>query len=166
MEFPAALLTRLQVEDFIYREAALLDSWNIEAWLALFAEDSAYEVTPPGVEDPDRISRESAYFLIGDDRKRLGHRVARLGQPDAHVESPRSKVRHVYSNVIIAEDDADEVRAYANFITFRTKRGTIEYFGRIRFVLARRDGSFLIRNKRVMMDIDALVPQGKVSILL
>ena len=90
MEFPALLLTRLQVEDFIYREAALLDAWKIEEWLALFAPESSYEVTPPGAENPDDLSRQQAYFLIGDDRKRLEHRISRLGKPDAHVETPRS----------------------------------------------------------------------------
>jgi len=166
MNIPERLLTRLCVEDFIFREAALLDAWEIDAWLALFAEDGSYEVTPPGVDGPDEISRETVYFLIGDDRKRLEHRISRLSKPNAHVESPRSKVRHVYSNVVVAEDGGGEVTAYANFITFRTKRGTIEYFGRIRFVLARVGEGFMIRNKRVMMESDALVPQGKVSILL
>jgi p-cumate 2,3-dioxygenase beta subunit len=163
---PTALLTRLLVEDFIYREAALLDAWAIDEWFALFTDDSSYEVTPPGVDDADNILRTNVYFLIGDDHKRLEHRIARLSKPNAHVESPRSKVRHVYSNIIVAEDRGTDLTAYANFITFRTKRGTIEYFGRIRFVLVRSGSSFMIHNKRVMMDIDALVPQGKVSILL
>ena len=33
----AALLRRLEVEDFLYREAALLDDWKLKDWLALFA---------------------------------------------------------------------------------------------------------------------------------
>ena len=164
---PRRLITRLEVEDFLYREAELLDTWQLDAWLALYTDDCVYEVTPPGVENADIISRAEVYFLIGDDRKRLEHRVIRLKRPNAHAEAPRSKVRHIYSNVVIAEDDGEEVTAYVNFLTFRTKRGTVEYFGRIRFELVREGaGAFRVRCKRVMMDMDNLVPQGRVSIIL
>lgn len=163
---PEGLVTRLLVEDFVYREAALLDAWRLDEWLELFTDDCGYEVTPPGVDGPEGLSRAEVYFLIGDDRKRLEHRIKRLKRPNAHVEAPRSKVRHLYSNVVIDEDDGSDLVAHLNFITFRTKRGTVQYFGKIRYDLVRSNGSFLIRNKRIMMDMDNLVPQGRVSILL
>lgn len=163
----AALLTRLEVEDLLYREAALLDAWRLDDWLTLYTDDCVYEVTPPGIEDPENASRASVYFLIGDDRKRLEHRVKRLKRPNAHVEAPRSKVRHLYTNVMVEAGEADgSLVAYANFVTFRTKRGTFQYIGRIRYHLISRDGGYVIAAKRVMLDLDNLVPQGRVSIIL
>jgi len=41
---PAQLLRRLAVEDFLYREAALLDDWRLDDWLELFTEDCRYAV--------------------------------------------------------------------------------------------------------------------------
>jgi p-cumate 2,3-dioxygenase beta subunit len=166
MSIPNSLLTRLLVEEFVYREAQLLDAWALDDWFALFAPGSCYEVTPPGVDHSDLISRSEVYFLIGDDHTRLEHRIKRLKRPNAHAEAPRSKLRHCYSNVMVAEDDGASLTAYVNFNTFRTKRGTTQYFGRIRFKLTRVDGTFAIASKRVMMDMDTLVPQGRVSILL
>lgn len=163
---PASILTRLLVEDFVYREAAMLDNWRLDDWFKLFSDPCDYEVTPPGVENPEEISRREVYFLIGDDRKRLEHRVKRLKQPNAHAESPRSQLRRIYGNVIIMADDGDTLTAHVNFITFRTKRGTVEYFGLIRFILKRVGDSFIILSKRIMLDQDNLVPQGRVSLLL
>lgn len=163
---PQAIVTRLLVETFLYEEAALLDAWDLDGWLELFTQDCAYEVTPPGVDNPESISRTEVYFLIGDDRHRLEHRIKRLKRPNAHVETPRSKVRHLYTNVIIQDDDGEKLTVYANFLTFRTKRGTFQYMGRTRYILHRNDGGFLIASKRVMLDLDNLVPQGRVSIIL
>ena len=46
------LLLRLEVEDFLYREAALLDEWNLKEWIKLFAPETRYEIAPTG--DPKR----------------------------------------------------------------------------------------------------------------
>jgi 3-phenylpropionate/cinnamic acid dioxygenase small subunit len=57
--------------------------------------------------------------------------------------------------------------ATANCLVFRTKnRITSHYPGTIRYVLVRDGESFLIRSKRVALDLEALIPQGKVSIIL
>jgi 3-phenylpropionate/cinnamic acid dioxygenase small subunit len=37
-------VTRQEVEDFLYEEAALLDEWRLEEWLQLLTEDAAYYV--------------------------------------------------------------------------------------------------------------------------
>lgn len=162
---PSSLVTRLLVEEFVYREAALLDEWRLDDWLALFTDACAYEVTAPNIEEPETISRQDAYFLIGDDRHRLEHRIARMKRPTAHVEYPRSKTRHLYANVLVTKEDDAQVEASVHFLTLRTRRGTSEYFGKILFRLERSDDGFRIASKRVIMDIDTLV-QGRVSIFL
>ena len=160
--------TRLAVEEFLYNEAAYLDAWDLDGWLTLFAEgDCRYEVTPTGIDNPFGIETRSTLFLIGDNRERLEQRVIRLNKPSAHVEFPKSKTRHLYTNVRIIADKADEVIAMANFCTFRTKNKiTTHYPGSMRYVLQREGESFRIRAKRVVLDLEALIPQGKVSIIL
>ena len=51
------LLLRLEVEDFLYREAALLDEWNLKEWLKLFAPEARYEIAPTG--DPEAVEARS-----------------------------------------------------------------------------------------------------------
>jgi p-cumate 2,3-dioxygenase beta subunit len=161
------LLVRLEVEDFLYREAALLDEWRLKEWLTLFAAETRYEIAPVGEPEADKISASEYLFLVADDRERLEQRVIRLQKPSAHAEYPHSRVRHVYSNVRILSDDADGIHAAANFITFRTKRSfTATYMGSHQYHLIRSGESFLIKAKRCVLDLDSLVPHGKVSLIL
>ena len=163
----AALLRRVRVEDFLYREAALLDDWKLKEWLALFSPGARYEVAPTGEADAATMSSAESLFLVADDRERLEQRVIRLRKPQAHAEYPHSRVRHLYSNVRILEDSDDRIEVNSNFVTFRTKRGvTATYMGWHRWLLIRAGDDFLIELKRTILDLDGLVPQGKVSLLL
>jgi p-cumate 2,3-dioxygenase beta subunit len=161
------LLLRLEIEDFLYREAALLDEWNLKEWLKLFAPETRYEIAPTGEPNAAELDAAEALFLVADDRERLEQRVIRLEKPSAHAEYPHSKVRHIYSNVRVISTGAEDIEATANFVTFRTKRGfTATYMGSQRYRLVRHADSFLIKLKRNILDLDSLVPQGKVSLIL
>ncbi|MET0657749.1 MAG: aromatic-ring-hydroxylating dioxygenase subunit beta [Steroidobacteraceae bacterium] len=162
-----SLLLRLQVEDFLYREAALLDQWKLKEWFELFAPESAYEIAPTGDDEAGTLDSSAALFLVADNHERLEQRVLRLMKPSAHAEYPRSRVRRLYGNIRVISSTADEVEATANFVAFRTKRNfTATYMGWQRYLLVRQGDSFLIRLKRNILDLDGLVPQGKVSLIL
>jgi p-cumate 2,3-dioxygenase subunit beta len=162
-----SLLLRLQVEDFLYREAALLDQWQLKEWLQLFAPQSRYEVAPTGDDEAATLDASAALFLVADDRERLEQRVLRLLKPAAHAEYPHSRVRRLYSNVRIISNTPEEIEATANFVAFRTKRNiTATYMGWQRYLLVRDGEDFLIRLKRNILDLDGLIPQGKVSVIL
>ncbi len=49
-------IARAEVEEFLYREAELLDDWNLDEWIALFTEDARYYVpcndAPQGENPP------------------------------------------------------------------------------------------------------------------
>lgn len=166
-DIPDYLLLRLRVEDFLYQEASLLDEWRLKEWLQLFAPDTRYEIAPLGDPEPVTVTTAEALFLVADDRERLEQRVIRLLKPSAHAEYPHSRVRHVVSNVRVLAATDGSVEVSSNFITFRNKRGvTATYMGQQRYLLQPSGASFLIKLKRNMLDLDALVPQGKVSLLL
>src|SRR6202011_4365383 len=46
-----ALPSRQEVEDFLYREAALLDEWRLEEWLEMLTDDAIYQV--PSTDTPE-----------------------------------------------------------------------------------------------------------------
>jgi p-cumate 2,3-dioxygenase subunit beta len=157
--------TRSDIEDFLYREAALLDSWQLDKWLALFTDDAVYHVPSIGLS-PD-ASPDNTLFYIADDRFRLGERVARLSKRTAHAEHPRSRTRHVVNNVLIEHQNEDGLHVSAAFTVYRFKNGESDtYVGSYRYHLVPCDDGFQIRSKRSILDMDALRPHGRISILL
>jgi p-cumate 2,3-dioxygenase beta subunit len=160
-----ANITRNDVEEFLYREAALLDRWQLEEWLSLFTDDAVYHV--PTIGTASDTTPDNTLFYVADDRIRLRERVVRLSKKSAHVEWPRSRTRHMVSNVLIDERTDDELRVSAAFAVHRFKNGATDaYVGSYRYRLAIVDGRLKIREKRSMLDMDALRPHGRVSILL
>ncbi len=157
--------TRNDVEEFLYREAALLDDWKLNEWLALFTEDARYDVPTTG--QPADVSHQTHLFFIADDRFRLGERVARLGKRGAHAEFPRSRTRHMVTNVLIDAIDGDVLAVSAAFAVHRFKDGNADqYVGRYLYRLLSTDAGLRIRSKRCLLDMDGLRPQGRISILL
>ena len=62
--------TRPEIEDFLFNEAALLDDWKLEEWLALFTDDARYLV--PATDLPKDAPPEGNLFYIADDYFRIG----------------------------------------------------------------------------------------------
>ena len=158
-------ITRAEAEDLLFTEADLLDEWKLEQWLALYTDDAAYLV--PSTDLPAGADPSKSLFYIADDRKRMDERVVRLMKKTAHSEWPRSRTRHLVSNVRVGATEGDETPVTAAFVTFRTKGGVTDtYMGRLRYRLKRVDGALRIREKRCELDLDGLRPHGRVSILL
>ena len=160
-----ATTNRADVEDFLFREAELLDEWRLPEWLALFTDDARYLV--PSTDLSQDASPDNNLFYIADDRFRLGERVARLMKRTAHSEYPRSKTRHLVSNVRIRNRTPDAIEVGTAFVTYRTKDGVTDTFiGSSRYQLVPSADGLKIREKRCHLDLDGLRPQGRVSILL
>ncbi len=158
-------ITRDEAEDFIFAEADMLDDWELEDWLALFVDDAVYNV--PSTDLDKSAQAANNLFYIADDRGRLEERVTRLKKKTAHAEFPRSKTRHLISNVRVRETDADSATVTTAFATFRSKDGiTDTYIGSTRYKLVRPNGTLKIAEKWCFLDMDGLRPQGRISILL
>ena len=160
-----ASTTRQDVEEFLYREALLLDEWKLDEWLALFTADAVYHVPTTG--SAETVSPDTTLFYIADDRTRLRERVIRLSKKTAHVEWPRSRTRHLVSNVLVTARTEEELAVTAAFVVHRFKHGQADaYVGHYRYRLVEEGGKLMIREKRSMLDMDGLRPHGRVSILL
>jgi p-cumate 2,3-dioxygenase subunit beta len=160
-------VTRAEVEDFFYYEAALLDEWRLEEWLDLFTEDAVYEI--PATDLPGHIESNTSrtYALVYERRTLLEQRVIRLKKPTAHAEFPHSRTRRLLTNVRILGAAGDEVMASANFIVFRGRNGRdVFYVGRYEYVLRRGSDGLKIRHRKAVLDQATLDPHGKISIIL
>ena len=109
----AASATQEEIEDFLYREAALLDAWQLDEWLALTTADCGYYVPPNDKPDADH---RSTLFTIADNHTRLVERVKRLKDPNAHAEYPPSRTRRLISNNAGVGVDGDMIEVAANFV--------------------------------------------------
>lgn len=157
-------ITRTDIEDFLYAEAALLDEWRLEEWLDLFTIDCLYEVPAP--DQPNEDPAET-FALIHDHRPMLEQRVIRLKKPTAHAEFPHSRTRRLINNVRILSREGDELTVTANFAVFRVRNGIeVTYVGRYHYVLITTDDLLRIRHRKAILDQDVLDPQGKISIIL
>lgn len=158
-------VTREQVEDFMFLEAEMLDEWRLKEWLDLFTADGCYYV--PTTDSAPNASPDDSLFYVADDRFRLEQRVERLLKRTAHAEYPRSKTRHLVSNIRIRGRKDDELDVGAAVLTYRTKMGLTEtYIGSYRYRIAVTPDGLRIREKRCVLDMDGLKPNGRISIIL
>ena len=159
------LVTRQQVEDFLYAEAALLDAWKLDEWLTLLTDDAVYRVPSndrPAADPADTL------FTIADDIHRIRARVTRLQKTSAHAEFPRSRTRRLISNVRILEQDAQTVKVVANFIVYRFRRNEsiYQFVGQYRYALHIENGSFKIASREAVIDAIELGSLASVSFIL
>ena len=160
-----ALETRLRVEDFLIREAALLDDWRLEEWGELFAPDGRYLV--PNLTGDPYAPPSRTLYLIADDSHHLAERIKRLGKTTAHSENPRSKTLRLISNVRIVEQTEDRLKVRSGFTTYRSSQGTTDtYFGHHEYILIPAGEAWLIEEKRTILKMDALRPHGRLSIIV
>lgn len=98
---------------------------------------------------------------------RLRSRVKQLLGRFAHAENPHSRTRRLIGNVRIRSVEGDTLRVTANFMVSRTRMEQVDtYVGRYEYTLVHKDGNLKIRERRAILDLDSLRPQGKVSIIL
>jgi p-cumate 2,3-dioxygenase beta subunit len=156
-------IRRAEIEDFLYHEAALLDAWRLDEWLALLTDDATYRV--PSNDQPESDPK-SALFIIADDIRRIRARVARLKDPHAHAESPRSRTRRMISNVRILA--REPLRVEANFVVhrFRGDEDVRQYVGRYRYTLEHLGGALRIKAREAILDAMELASLGTVSFIL
>ena len=158
-------VSREAVEGFLYHEAALLDAWELDAWLDLLTDDAHYLVPPNDTPDghPD-----TTLFIIADDIDRIRGRVKRLKSPDAHAEFPPSRTRRLITNVRILSQDESEVKVAANFSVHRFRRGGKggAYVGHYVYTLLIADDGFRIAERRAILDAEELGGLGAVSFIL
>ncbi len=154
---------RATVEEFLFREAALLDEWRLEEWVGLFTDDARYVV--PSTDLPEGDPKRDLVF-IDDDIIRLRARTARLNSRYSHRERPRSRTRRFVSNVRVEETDEGHLSVSANVLVYRFRSGEgAPYVGTVEYILRRDSGDLRIAYRRAVLDLEDLSWHGAVSII-
>lgn len=158
-------VSRAEIEDFLFHEAALLDEWKLQEWEALLTDDATYYVPP---NDEPEGSYKDTLYIISDDRERIRQRIIRVMDPNCHAEFPKSRTCRLITNVRILAVEGDLVTASANFVCYRYRRYQREfsYVGTYRHILRKEGGGFRIKERRVFLHAHELGRLGSVSFIL
>jgi 3-phenylpropionate/cinnamic acid dioxygenase small subunit len=140
----AALINEL--EQFLYREARLLDTHRLDEWLALYADEATYWI-PLAYNQPDPYEHSS---IIHDDRTLMAARVRQYAHPRAHARLPATRTIHQVGNVLLLENGAENLRVASTLtlIEYRQERQR-QWGALVEHTLKRVPDGFLITAKRV-----------------
>jgi 3-phenylpropionate/cinnamic acid dioxygenase small subunit len=164
-----------EVEQFLYREARLLDERRFHEWLELFTDDVRYWMAGRrnrypksskaiAILDPNRyveedLTEDAELAILDENKQTLSARVARLDTGMAWAEDPPSRTRHLLANIEVEPGDAvSELEVYSNFIVYRSRSETEQdfYVGARRDVLRRVDGLWKIAHRKLILDQNVL----------
>lgn len=150
---------REEVEDFLYREARLLDEQRLHDWLELVTEDIDYRVpvrtTRERGAEQSEFSRDANIFK--EEFASLDARVRRFDKEYAWSENPPTRTRRFVTNVEIkaVRETDDEVDISSNVLVFRAKEDEVEpdfIAGRRADTLRRVDGELRLAERVVYLD--------------
>src|SRR6266550_1992405 len=152
IEVNTDLIRRLEVEDFLVREAELLDQQKYTEWLSLLADDIVYWApTVESIEDRrqtyNRVGGPSDMAFFQETKATLGMRVDRLAVGGAWAEIPPSRTCHFITNVMVESHSGAELTVRSKFFVFRSRLEVEEdtYYGSRLDVLRRTDGQMNFR---------------------
>ena len=163
----ARLLVRQDVEDFLYREAELLDERRYEEWLDLFTEDARYFMpmrrNVPADEGEREFTREGVdvnWFDEGKDT--LTRRVKQIRTGIHWAEQPPSRMCHMVSNVQVLSASADEVAVKSRFLLYRNRVETETDFlvGKREDRWRRVNGDWRIARRKIILDQNVLLAKN------
>src|SRR5262249_53393601 len=168
----ARLLLKQEIEEFLYREAELLDERRYEEWVDLLTEDADYFMPMRRNVPRDELEREFTragtdvnWFDEGKDT--LTRRVKQILTGLHWAEEPPSRICHMVSNVQLAhagsaEPVAMEVGVKSRFLIYRNRVETETDFlvGKREDLLRRVDGGWRIARRKIILDHSVLLAKA------
>jgi 3-phenylpropionate/cinnamic acid dioxygenase small subunit len=150
------LEVQIQIEQFLFHEARLLEEHRLDEWLDLLADDVSY-VMPieEAVEKrPDGSSSmpPSGFALFDDDKSSLTVRTRRLQSTLTPAETPPALVQRLITNIQAASTDKpNHYDVRSNFLIYQERRGrhANTFIGNRSDVLRRANGSFQIVRREI-----------------
>ena len=165
----ARLLLTLEIAQFFYTEAELLDERRYDEWLALLADDIRYWMPMRRnvkFGDTEReFTRETDDISWFDEGKDTLTRRVRQIQTGIHwAEEPRSRIAHMVSNVqlLSVTPDEREVVAKSRFLIYRNRAETeTDILVGKREDTLRRDGDgWSIARRKIVLDQNVLMTKN------
>lgn len=136
-----------EAAQFLYREARLADTHQLDAWEALWTDDALYHVPVDQHADP-----RTHMSIIFDNRDRIATRIKQLHTGRRHAQRPPSSLVRSVTNVeILGVDQGDTVVGSVVQIVESRDRGPRFWAGRVTHKLRRVDGGLAMSMKKVVL---------------
>ncbi len=136
------------VEQFLYRQAELLDTKQWQDWIDLFAPDGIYWMPP----DPSYKTWDGQPAIFAEDRNLMEVRMRRVLHPDAWSQRPLWETNHVVSNVSIKKVKGNAIEVKSRFHMMELRRDDVRHFaGSYLHTLVKGKGGYKIKLQRVDM---------------
>jgi benzoate/toluate 1,2-dioxygenase subunit beta len=137
------------VEQFLYRQADLLDSRKWHGWIDLFAPEGIYWMPP----DASYKTWEGQPAIFAEDKNLMLVRMGRVMHPDAWSQRPLWGTNHIVSNVSIQKvSKSGDVEVRSRFHMLELRRDDVRHFAGSYFhKLKKRKNGFAIQLQRVDM---------------
>jgi 3-phenylpropionate/cinnamic acid dioxygenase small subunit len=165
-------LLKQEIEDFLYREADLLDERRYDEWLSLLAEDVRYWMPMRRnvkVDDLEReFTREGHDISWFDEGKETLTRRVRQIQTGIHwAEEPVSRISHLISNIQLVEINPStaepaEVSVRCRFLVYRNRVETETdiLVGKREDLLRHVGGNWQIARRKILLDQNVLLSKN------
>jgi 3-phenylpropionate/cinnamic acid dioxygenase small subunit len=164
-----AIALRFEVEDFLNREADLVDERKFDEWLTLFSEDLQYRM--PLVRNVAAPSIAGEYLTgpldvswFDEGKETLSTRVAQIKTGVHWAEEPPSRTSHLVTNVRIVNAtpsvaEVREVEVSCRFLVYRNRNTDTEdtLIGRRIDVLRRSGDTWLICRRTLYINQSVLL---------
>ena len=138
---------QFDVEQFLYRQAELLDAKRWQDYIDLFAEDGVYWMPA----SPEQKTWDGQPAIFAEDKNLMTVRMKRVLHPDAWSQRPLWGTNHVVSNVRV-EKKRNELIARSRFHMMELRRDDVRHFaGSYEHHLKKTKGAYRIKLQRVDM---------------
>ena len=137
------------VEQFLYRQADLLDRKQWEDWIGLFTEDGVYWMPP----EPSYTTWDGTPAIFAEDKNLMRVRMGRVLHPDAWSQRPLWGTNHVLSNVILEKVSPNgDLIVRSRFHMLELRRDDVRHFaGSYMHELKKTGEGYRIKLQRVDM---------------
>ena len=163
----ARLLVRHEIEEFLYREADLLDERRFAEWLDLFTEDAHYWMPMRRNVPHDAAEREftregTDVNWFDEGKETLARRVQQILTGIHWAEEPPSRICHIISNIQVGQAGPGEVDVRSRFIVYRNRVETETDFlvGKREDLLRRVNGDWRIARRKIILDQSVLLAKN------
>ena len=163
------MMSRAEAEEFLYREARLLDELRLEEWLALFTKDGVYWIPLD-----DAKPRDTSLSIVCDPPLRREERVHHLLHTRFPSQSPRSRIVHMVGNVEVGGVTDGDTVLRSNQVIYEIRAGDFRQTGlgelrtlvaAVEHVLRPEDGALKIALKKIKL-IDRDMPVGNLTFII
>jgi 3-phenylpropionate/cinnamic acid dioxygenase small subunit len=143
----AATDVQREVEQFLYRQAELLDGKHWQAWIDLFDDRGVYWMPVTR----EQTEWEGSPSIFAEDRPMMEIRKGRVSHPNAWSQAPMWETNHLVSHVALESIDGATIQVRSRFHLMELRRDTVRHFGgSYRHTLVRdAAGALRIRLQRV-----------------